>query len=129
MVSFQENIDFLGIHVVNGHIQMQPHVLTKLADFPNKLKDTKTIQRFLGVLNYIHKYIPRLSEKIAPIRKHLQSGWSNQANEAIKKLKAKCQNLPKLQPPGEGLLILQIDASDDFWVVVLFERGEDKKEE
>jgi len=67
MVLFQENIDFLGIHVVEGHIHMQLHVLTKLVDFPNELKDTKMIQRFLGVLNYIHKYIPRLFEKIAPI--------------------------------------------------------------
>ena len=55
MSLFQDNIDFLGIRVVNGAIQMQPHVLIKLTQLPDKLKDTKTIQRFLGVLNYIHK--------------------------------------------------------------------------
>ena len=47
MVLFQDIIDFLGIHVVNGAIQMQSHVLTKLTQFPNELKDTKTIQSFL----------------------------------------------------------------------------------
>ena len=63
MVLFQDSIDFLGINVVNGQIQMQPHVLTKLSQFPDELKDTKTIQRFLDVLNYVHRYIPRLSKK------------------------------------------------------------------
>ena len=63
MSLFQDSIDFLGINVANGAIQMQPHVLTKLTQFPDELKDTKTIQIFLGVLNYLHKYIPNLSEK------------------------------------------------------------------
>ena len=76
MLLFQGSIDFLGIHVINGKIQMQPHVLTKLSEFPDYLTDTKMIQIFLGVLNYVHKYIPRLSEKTSPIRKHLNSGWS-----------------------------------------------------
>ena len=106
MSLFQDSIDFLGIHVVNGAIQMQPHVLTKLTQFPDKLKDIKTIQSFLGVLNYIHKYIPRLTEKTTPIRKHLKEGWSPEATTAVKQLKAECQQLSKLQPPGDGLLIL-----------------------
>ena len=84
MSLFQDSIDFLGIHIFNGAIQMQPHVLTKLTQFPDKLKDTKTIQRFLGVLNYIHKYIPRLTEKTTPIRKHLKEGWSLEATIAVK---------------------------------------------
>ena len=122
MSLFQENMDFLGINVANGAIQMQPHVLTKLTQFPDELKDTKTIQRFLGVLNYLHKYIPNLSEKTAPIRKHEKQGWSQEATEAVKSLKEECQHLPKLQPPGDGLLILQTDASLDFWAAVLLEQ-------
>lgn len=79
----------------------------------------------------MHRYIPRLSEKTTPIRKHLQEGWSTEATAAIKELKLECQQLPKLQPPGDGLLILQTDTSDEFWAVVLFEkwRNEDGKEE
>ena len=128
MVLFQDNIDFLGIHILNGKIQMQPHVLTKLSEFPDELKDTKIIQCFLGVLNYVHKYIPRLYSKNDPIRINLHSGWSPKATEAVKLLKAECQNLPKLKPPGDGFLFLQTDAFDDFWVAVLFERKEDKGE-
>ena len=83
MLLFQDSIYFLGIHIVNGKIQMQPHVLTKLAEFPDQLTDTKMIQRFLGILNYIHKYIPRLSEKTAPIRQHLHGGWSLEATASV----------------------------------------------
>lgn len=122
MCLFQDSIDFPGIHVSQGKIQMQPHVLTKLSEFPNQLKDVKMIQRFLGILNYVHKYIPRLSEKTAPIRQHLHYSWSSEATKAVQLLKAECQHLPKLKPPGNGFLILQIDAYDDFWAAVLFER-------
>lgn len=126
MKLFQDNVDFLGLHVYKGQIQMQPHVLTKISEFPDVLKDTKSIQRFLGMLNYIHKYLPRLSEKIAPIRRHMNGGWSNQATQAVRNIKEICQRLPKLKPPGQGQMILQTDASDEFWSVVLFERGEMK---
>ena len=122
MSLFQDSIDFLEINVANGAIQMQPHVLTKLTQFPDELKDKKTIQRFLGVLNYLHKYILNLSEKTAPIRRHINQGWSNEATEAVKKLKEECQHLPKLQPPSDGLLILQTDASLEFWATVLLEQ-------
>lgn len=129
MVLLQESIYFLGINVVNGKIQMQPHVSKKLSQFPDELPDTKSIQRFLGVLNYIHKYIPKLSCKTAPIRKYLKGRWSQEATTTVKALKSECQQLPKLQPLGDGLLILQTDASDIFWGAVLFEKREDDGEE
>ena len=98
MVLFQDSIDFLGIHVINGKIQMQPHVLTKLSELPDELQDTKIIQRFLGVLNYVHKYIPILSEKTTSIRKHLNSGWSPEATTTVNLLKAECKQLLELKP-------------------------------
>lgn len=36
--------------------------------------------------------------------------------------------MPKLQPPGDGLLILQTDASLDFWAAVILERREKGEE-
>lgn len=106
--------------MVNGQMQIQPHVLIKLSQFPDELPNTKTIQRFLGVLNYIHKYIPKVSGKTAPIRQNLRGRWSQEATATIKALKFECQQLPKLQPPGDGLLILQIDAYDNFFGAILF---------
>ena len=128
MLLFQENIDFLGIHIREGRIQMQPHVLTKLSEFPDRLTDKHMIQRFIGILNYVHKYIPNLSEKTSPIRQYLHGGWSDVATKAVQLLKKECQNLPALKPPGNGFLILQTDASDNFWAATLLERkGEGEK--
>ena len=131
MFLFQENIDFLGIHINEWRIQMQPHVLTKLSEFPDQLTDKHMIQRFIGILNYVHKYIPNLSEKTAPIRQHIHGGWSSEATKAVQLLKKECQNLPALKSPGNGFLILQTDASDNFWAATLLERtgeGEEVEE-
>ena len=40
---------------------------------------------------------------------------------AVKRLKIITQGLPPLQIPGQGKRILQTDASDEFWGVVLIE--------
>ena len=66
--------------------------------------------------------------RTAPIHKHLHSGWSPEATKAVQLLKAECQNLPELKPPGNGFLILQTDASDNFCVAVLFERKGENEE-
>jgi hypothetical protein len=47
------NIEYLGLYISKGTIQMQPHVLKALLQFPDFLPDIKQVQRFLGCLNYI----------------------------------------------------------------------------
>ena len=37
--------------------------------------------------------------------------------------------IPKLKPPSEGQLILQTDASDEFWAAVLLEKTSNENEE
>ena len=49
-------IDYLGLHIEQGHVNLQPHVLTHLLKFPDVIPDIKTLQRFLGCLNYIRQF-------------------------------------------------------------------------
>lgn len=42
-------------------------------------------------------------------------------------MKEECQHLPKLQPLGDGLLIIQTDASLDFWAAILLEQRKDSE--
>ena len=37
--------------------------------------------------------------------------------------------LPKLKPPSNGMLILQTDASDEFWAAVLLEKTSESQDE
>jgi hypothetical protein len=119
---FKTSIEFLRIIVKYGKIQMQQHIVQKIFGFSDELHNTQQTQKFLGILNYVHKYVPRLSQKTAPIRQHLSSGWSLDATQAIQQLKIECQQLRVLKPPRYGQLILQTDASDDFWASILFEK-------
>ena len=64
---FKESIEYLGIHIVNGRIQMHQPIVVDIANFLDELEDPKQIQKFLGIVKYVHKYIPRLSQLIAPI--------------------------------------------------------------
>jgi len=49
-------IDYLGLHIEKGHVELQPHVLTHLLKFPDIITDVKTLQRFLGCMNYIRNF-------------------------------------------------------------------------
>ena len=119
---FRTTMEFLGICIIDGKIQMQSHIVQKIVGFPDQLENKNQIQFFLGILNYVHKYIPRLAEKTAAIRQHLSGGWSPTATMAVQQLKEECQSLPQLKPPGNGKLILQTDASDEFWATILLEK-------
>lgn len=46
-------IDFLGVVIGEGSIQLQPHIIKKIVDFDEEsLKTKKGLRSFLGILNY-----------------------------------------------------------------------------
>ena len=49
-------IEYLGLILSQGAIELQEHVLKKLSEFPDEILDTKQLQRFLGSLNYICQF-------------------------------------------------------------------------
>ena len=49
---FKTQIEFLGLELQDGQIKLQEHIVQKINNFPDKLKDLKTLQSFLGLLNY-----------------------------------------------------------------------------
>ncbi|KAK4383527.1 putative enzymatic polyprotein [Sesamum angolense] len=46
-------IEFLGILIDETGIQLQEHIVQKIRNFPDVLKDKKLLQSFLGVVNFI----------------------------------------------------------------------------
>jgi hypothetical protein len=52
----QTKIDYLGLILSKGEVELQDHVLKKLSDFPDEILDQKQLQRFLGCLNYIRQF-------------------------------------------------------------------------
>ena len=45
MVIGQSSIDFLGVNISDGKYTLQPHIASSLGEFPDKLTNTKQIQR------------------------------------------------------------------------------------
>ncbi|KAG6532195.1 hypothetical protein ZIOFF_006034 [Zingiber officinale] len=114
-------IEFLGAIIGNCRIKLQPHVITKIADFnDNELKTTKGMRSWLGLLNYARNYIPNLGKLLGPLyaktspngeRKLNQQDW-----DLIHQLKVKVRQLPDLEiPPPECYMILEVDGCMDGW--------------
>ncbi|KAG6532409.1 hypothetical protein ZIOFF_006251 [Zingiber officinale] len=114
-------IEFLGAIIGNCRIKLQPHVITKIADFnDNELKTTKGMRSWLGLLNYARNYIPNLGKLLGPLyaktspngeRKLNQQDW-----DLIHQLKTKVRQLPDLEiPPPECYMILEVDGCMDGW--------------
>ena len=67
MQLFQQTIEFLGVIIGNNKILLQPHISEKILTFPNKIEDTKELQKFLGLLNYARPFIRNLSRIAGPL--------------------------------------------------------------
>ena len=65
----KQDIEFLGMYIKSGTIQLQDHIAKKVLEFPNKLEDKKQLQTFLGLLNYARNFIPNLGRKIEVLQK------------------------------------------------------------
>ena len=63
-------------------------------------RDAKGIARFLGMINYFHKYVPHLAEIAAPLnalrKKGVKFEWNEQHQTAFEKLKESIISPPVL---------------------------------
>nr|KYP68911.1 polyprotein [Cajanus cajan] len=63
----QQEIDFLGMKFSQGTYQPQPHIAEELFNFPEENITVKQIQQFLGIINYIRDFIPRVARYTSPL--------------------------------------------------------------
>lgn len=91
-------------------------------------KDRKDLERFLGAVNYLSKFIPNYSEHALPLtnllKKESSWRWEHSEQEALNKLKACVCTAPVLalydvsQP-----VLLSVDASRDALGAVILQGG------
>ncbi|KAM7496893.1 hypothetical protein LguiA_021307 [Lonicera macranthoides] len=124
MVIGTSEIDFLGMKINNGKFQLQEHISKDLIKFPDRLTTRTQIQQFLGLVNYMSQFIPKVATYTAPFSALLKKSpppWSEAQTQAVKNLKALTTKLPDLQIPSTGQRILQTDASNEYWAAILLE--------
>jgi len=110
-----QEISFLGHLVSAAGVRIDPERTRAIREFPVP-RDVKGISRFIGMVNYYHKFIPHFADVAAPLnalrKKGVKFKWDAPQQEAFASLK----NLIS-QPPVLGMadfsrqFILQTDAS------------------
>jgi hypothetical protein len=100
----------LGFIVSERGIEANPEKIAAITNM-GPIKDLKGVQRVMGCLAALSRFISRLGERGLPLYRLLRKAkcftWAPDAEEALGNLKALLTNAPILVPPavGEALLI------------------------
>jgi hypothetical protein len=91
------------------------------------------VQRFLGCLTYADPFIKKLAEMRKPLQVKIKDKilrhWDDKDSEYIAKIKKQLISLPKLYLPAkDDFIILETDASDEYWSAILKARLTDGTE-
>ena len=83
-------VKYIGNIITKHGVKADPDKVTAIVDMLPP-EDKKAAQRFLGMVTYLGKYIPNLSEVTAPIRQLLHKDnafvWTHEQQEAFNKIK------------------------------------------
>jgi hypothetical protein len=110
-----QEVSFLGHVISPAGVRIDPERTRAIRDFPPP-QDAKAISRFIGMVNFYHKFIPRLAEVAAPLnalhKKGVKFTWAKQQQEAFDTLKRAIAQPPVLRMADFGKqFIVQTDAS------------------
>ena len=130
-------LDYLGHKVTIKGIQPLPDRIKSIQNFPIP-QNRPALQRFLGLINYYHRFLPNIAHKLAPL--HLASSgrgksieWSQSCQEAFDCAKSALAHATLLHHPrANAITSITVDASDvglgaqleqlheDTWVPIAF---------
>ncbi|KAL0313572.1 UNVERIFIED_CONTAM: hypothetical protein Sradi_5756500 [Sesamum radiatum] len=110
-------------------IESQDHIMEKIHNFLDMLKDKKYLQSFFGVVNYAGIFIKDLAKykkDFRPPLKEIESSkWKCEKihTQRVRELKQVCSSLPKLAIPQDNdELVVYTDANDYRWVAVFMKK-------
>lgn len=113
-----DQLDFLGHRINSEGIRPLPDKTTAILDYPLP-QSTRSLRRFLGMVNYYGRFIPHCSEILAPLTDLLKANnkrlqFNDQATSAFNAVKtalSEVTTLGHLNPSPDCRLILKTDAS------------------
>jgi ribonuclease HI len=120
----------LGFIVSERGIEANPEKIAAITSM-GPIKDLKGIQRVMGCLVALSRFISRLGERGLPLYRLLRKAecfaWTLEAEEALGNLKALLTNAPILVPPaaGEALLIYVAATTQVVSATIVVERREE----
>ena len=123
-----DSVEFLGFQISSNGIIPLPTCVDAIVSFPEP-KDVRSLQRFIGMVHYYHRFIPNCSSLLTPLYDQLKlTGdrgskkqpkpstpiqWSDKLHESFSELKSKIRDAIFLHHPVPGArLAISVDASD-----------------
>ena len=80
---FKDSVEYLGHILDSNGIRPMQQKIEAIQQAPRP-QNQKELQAYLGLLGYYRKFMPNLSNKIAPLTKLLQKEYSSQSNKKVK---------------------------------------------
>jgi hypothetical protein len=120
----------LGFIVSERGIEANPKKIAAITSM-GPIKDLKGVQRVMGCLVALSRFISRLGERGLPLycllRKAERFAWTPEAEEALGNLKALLTKAPILVPPaaGEALLVYVAATTQVVSAAIVVERQEE----
>jgi hypothetical protein len=120
----------LGYIVSQWGIEPNPEKVATLKQM-GPIRDLKGVQKVLGCLAALSRFISRLGEKGLPLyrllKKHERFSWTVEAQEVLDKLKATLAHTSILTPPwdGEPLYLYVAATTQVVSAIVVVERTEE----
>ena len=110
-----KQVDFLGYQLSTG-LSPMPSCVEAIHQFA-LLTNKKSLQRFLGMVNYYHRFIPNCGGIMSPLydllKKDTNFVWNTSHSAIFESLKVALSLAAILQHPSPGArLALSVDASD-----------------
>ena len=120
-------VAYVGHVLTREGIKPDPMRIQAITDMPVP-GDKPAVQRFLGMVGYVHKFIPHMSEIAKPLRvllgKNVAWHWQSEQNNALENLKNKLKNAPVLQYYNVNKpTVIQVDACQSGLGAVLIQEG------
>ena len=120
-------ISYIGHVLSEQGLKPDPEKIRAIQDMPAP-EDKAALQRFTGLLQYLSKFIPNLSDISAPLRKldgNVEWHWGTEQQQSFDKLKALVSQAPVLKYYDVNKPVtLSVDASSEGLGAVLLQEGQ-----
>jgi hypothetical protein len=123
----QTEMDFLGFHVKNGELSIDPAKIAGIAKYDEQLNNVREVRKFLGVVGYQRPFIRDFAKLARPLhdltKKDSPFVWTNKHTETVQMFKNIVTSEPVLVLPDQDRQFeLETDASLAATGAILYQR-------